>query len=283
MSASEKKPVIVIRRIKKIKKSGHHGGSWKIAYADFVTALMSFFLLMWLLSLLNKYQLQGVAEYFKHPLKKAFHYRANKNGLHEDKDKNKNKEQYKEKPNKIDEQPDKDKRFPGMSEKDWEHMEAIKKEFEKRLDARPDLQQFKNQLNFIVTADGLKIQIRDLEDKEMFTTGKADFREHAKNVLGWLSAELNQYPNQIVIIGHTDSALYDNQNYTNWELSPDRANAARRALIQYGMVPDKIRRIIGVGDHDLLNVKNGLDPSNRRIEIIILTDEAMKKLVDYPK
>lgn len=157
-------------------------------------------------------------------------------------------------------------------------LQAVKKDMEAKLASVPELKQFKNQLNFIITADGLKIQLHDLENKSMFSTGKADFAKYSGQVISWLSKELNNYPNQVVIIGHTDTADYPNEKYTNWELSADRANATRRELIKYGMDPEKIYRVVGMGEKELLDKNKGLNPSNRRIEILILSDDALKRL-----
>lgn len=277
----ENKAPYIIRRIKKVKKNGHHGGSWKIAYADFVTAMMTFFLLMWLLSLLNKYQLEGISEFFKKPLSKAMPHQGNQINKDKNKEKFNQKEQEKEKekPNKVDVKQNVDQEKKRISEEDKHNMEVMKDNLQKKIETDPQLRQYKNQLNFEVTADGLKIELRDMENKPMFTTGKADFVDYSKKIIAWLGVELNKYPNRVVIIGHTDTAPYESEEYNNWDLSVDRANAARRSLIKYGMGKDKIIRVIGVGDIDLLNKNNGLDPSNRRIEIVVLTDEAMKKLV----
>ncbi len=253
--ANENKHHIIKRVIKKGNK--HHGGQWKIAYADFVTAMMAFFLLMWLLSLLNKYQREGIAEYFKKPLKDVF-----------------------TQPQIV---PAADK-YPGAapntkSENTLVKIHALQKHLQQQLDNDPQMSQYKNQLNFIITSDGLKIELKDLKDKPMFSEGKTDFKEHAETILAWLSTELNAYPNQVVIVGHTDSVPYPNSNnYSNWELSADRANATRRALIDYGMDDKKIIRIMGAADTELLNKQNGEDSENRRIEIIILTDEAAKRM-----
>lgn len=249
---------IIIRRIKKVHNK-HHGGSWKIAYADFVTAMMAFFLLMWLLALLNKYQLEGVAQYFKKPLKEAFGHQ----------------DDGKKKIGGVDKSEDK-KKFEEMQK-----VKALKAKLETKLNKDPELSQFKNQLNFIITANGLKIELRDLQNKTMFSEGKTDFQNHADKIVSWLSSELNTYPNQVVIIGHTDGSPYANQSkYDNWELSSDRANAARRSLVKHGMGANKIIRVIGVADTELLNKKDVKDPTNRRIEIIVLTDEASKKIAE---
>lgn len=300
MTNETEKPIIIIRRIKRVKGHGHHGGSWKIAYADFVTAMMAFFLLMWLLGLMNKYQLEGVAEYFKKPLKEAFIHESDRRGLDVRKDKADNKEKFKEKnkekntekntqkekPNQVDIKSQNDKQQPNVAEGKvsdkaltQQQIETIKGEIVNKMQSDPVMRQFQNQLNFEVTADGLKITLHDLENKQMFTTGKADFEAYAKKIVSWLSKELNTYPNHIMIIGHTDVLPYDSKTYSNWELSADRANAARRALVKYGLNEDKIIRVIGVADTQLLDKENGLDPKNRRIEIIVLTDDAMKKLI----
>ncbi len=261
----------VIKKIKKIKGGGHHGGAWKIAYADFVTAMMAFFLLMWLLGLLNKSQREGFADYFKKPIKEVFVHDGQKNGIDKD------KASAKEKPAKVAEKVEKAEAI----NETIQEATAMKAKLEKDLDANPQLKQYKNLLNFVITADGLKIVLRELENKPMFSNGKTDFQQYSKDIVGWLSNELNQYPNNIEIIGHTDAAKFHAETgYTNWELSADRANATRRELIKNGMNDDKILRIIGIGDKDLLKKEDGLDPSNRRIEIIVLSDQAMKKIVD---
>lgn len=296
MSEEEKK-VYIIKRVKKIKKGGHHGGAWKIAYADFVTAMMTFFLLMWLLSLLNKYQIAGISEYFRRPLKAAFDHESYET----------TSDQSKEMPSKVEFNPETDQKMDGINyhpkkgeqlklkqnklkrdqqltqqQLKQQQLQQMKETLEKNLEKNPELRQFKNQLNFIVTADGLKIELRDLKDKPMFSTGKADFEKYASKIVSWLSQQLATYPNQVVIIGHTDGAQYGGNEYTNWELSADRANATRRVLIKAGMPGQKIVRVIGVGDRDLLNTENPLDPSNRRIEMIVLSDDAMKKIGGHP-
>lgn len=318
----------VVKRIKKVNK--HHGGSWKIAYADFVTAMMAFFLLMWLLSLLNKYQVQGVAEYFKKPLKEIFVKQDNilqKNTYKPDKVgptvyKNEGTKEKSDKAIDVNQgSQDKPENSEGKSlssaiahEQDLAKQQpkqasaSAKEEAEEKKDkaakekqaekerqtqqiqnmavkmaddlkTNQRLSEYKNALNFSITADGLKIELRDLENKPMFSQGKVDFQKYAAPILSWLSAEMNQYPNRVVIIGHTDSLPYSsgNGNYSNWELSTDRANATRRELIKYGMDPRKIMRIMGDADVNPANKQDGSDPSNRRIVIMILNEEAAQR------
>jgi chemotaxis protein MotB len=265
----------VIKRIKKIHAK-HHGGAWKIAYADFITAMMAFFLLMWLLSLLNKYQLQGISNYFKKPLKDAFTQQDNIShkstipkpiitGAPSDKNFNANSAS---------------KQAPKPNEGTETTSEQIKEELEASLASDPQMAEYKNLLNFVVTNDGLKIELRDLENKPMFTQGKTDFQVYANKVLSWLGNALNNYPNRVMIVGHTDSIAYRGagDDYSNWELSSDRANATRRSLVKSGMDSQKVIRIVGVADNELLDKTKTDDASNRRIEIIVLSAEASKKI-----
>jgi len=303
---SESKQIVLIKRVKKMH-SKHHGGSWKIAYADFVTAMMTFFLLMWLLSLLNKYQLQGIAQYFKKPLKEVFSKQDNiakKDALKPDMlgpttykdsgskektqnavDKNAGLSAQQQKLSELtyalpQSQTANNINKPASSQnQQMSQMEAMKAELEAKLMNDPEVSQFRNQLNFVITSDGLKIVLKDLENKPMFSEGKTDFKQYATKILSWLSKQINGYQNKIIIIGHTDAIPYSGENnYTNWELSADRANATRRILIGAGMSENKVLRIVGGADTDLLDTKQGNDPSNRRIEIIVLTDEATKHI-----
>lgn len=162
-----------------------------------------------------------------------------------------------------------------------QQLKQMKIDLENKLKSDPQISQYKNQLNFVVTSDGLKIELNELKDKPMFSEGKVDFQKYAANILSWLSAQINTYPNQVIIIGHTDAVPYANEDtYSNWELSADRANATRRILIKSGMKQEKILRVIGGAATDLLDKQQGNNPSNRRIEIIILTNEAAKHMQD---
>lgn len=274
--ANNHKPTIVIKRIKKVVKK-HHGGAWKIAYADFVTAMMTFFLLLWLLSMLNKYQLEGISAYFKQPIKTVI-----RQNIDPKMDKVKNENTIttsqltppKSAPDKDDIEKDE------QTKKQLAASEMMKKDLENQLNTKPELSEFKNSLNFVVLAQGLKIELKDLENKAMFSSGKTDFGKYAKRLLSWLGPALNKYPNRIMIVGHTDNKPFGGEeNYTNWELSADRSNATRRELIKSGMFPERIVRVVGAADVDKLDTAaDDQDPANRRIAIIILTDDAYNKM-----
>lgn len=304
----EKPHPVIIRRIKKVKKHGHHGGSWKIAYADFVTAMMAFFLIMWLLSLLNVSQLEGIETYFKTPLKKGLEkkgetvnrdkrfarFKERERELEREgefaREKMKGKDSTAKNPDETSTIMSKEKvneknqsklleQAKLLEQKQIEQIEklqTIKQDIESKMAVNPTMQQFKNMLNFTVSANGLKIELRDLENKPMFTKGKTDFEKYAKTIIAWLGNELSQYPNQVLIIGHTDAIPFKSDQYTNWELSADRANSTRRILIKHGMNPNKIMRIMGVADKAPKDKNNSFNPVNRRIEIIILSDDAAK-------
>jgi chemotaxis protein MotB len=270
--------IIIIKRIKKVVH-GHHGGAWKIAYADFVTAMMTFFLLMWLLSMLNKYQKEGISDYFKRPVKDIIAQKTDpKNDMvkiQEVSTTNKNIQE-----NKVNEAANiKDVK---KAEQNKLASEQIKSELEKQLQSNPRISQYKNILNFKVTSQGLKIELKDLKDKPMFSSGKTNFADYASSIIEWLATEMNKYPNRVMIIGHTDSKpIHGSDEYTNWELSSDRSNATRRELVHFGMSPEKVVRIVGVADVDTLETaKSKEDDTNRRIDIVILNDDAFQKMQD---
>lgn len=305
MSEKNTQP-IVIKRIKKVKE-GAHGGAWKLAYADFVTAMMAFFMLMWLLSLLNKYQLQGVSEYFKRPLKEFFTssnaYDDNKTTMDESRIENTEQEKIKfvlpvMKTSTSKEVPehDTDEQHVASQQKEKEArggeqeklkpterdaLEQFKNQLEVSFKNNPAINQFKENLNVEIVEDGLKLSLHDTKANPMFTVGGAELKNPAKKIITWLSGEFNRIPKQIRIIGHTDTIKYHRQaNYTNWELSSDRASAARELLVRKGMAEDKVLRIEGAADINLTDKQHGENPVNRSVDIVVLTNKAAEKLMD---
>ncbi len=313
----DKPPIIIIKRVVK-KKAPHHGGAWKIAYADFVTAMMAFFLLMWLLSMLNKYQLMGISSYFNKESKHVF-VENNKNDTEQPKVPIEQTKKYNLVMNskedtpmdaksrgssRMDDLKKKDASKPASTANKKEQAAAkaedhkyetqaskknaadkaellkLKSKLENDLANNEIMKQYKGHLSFKMMEDGLKIDLKELENRPMFSSGKVDFERYATPILAWLSLELNQTNRRLVIIGHTDANGYPNAKlYSNWELSADRANATRRALIKYGMSTDKIIRIQGAGSAVPLDKMFNESSVNRRIEIIVLTDEALQKML----
>lgn len=282
MAEDRVRPIVV----KKIKKTaaGHHGGAWKIAYADFVTAMMAFFLLMWLLGSSSKAQLEGVAEYFKTPLKVALMGGSSvgasdtliKGGGGKDMTKKQGQVKPVDGPQGKQKMVDIDDVKKALEKVEKVKLEELKKKIEKAIEDSPSLSKFKNQLLLDITTEGLRIQIVDDKNRPMFNSSKADMQPYAKEILQEIGQMLNGVTNKISLSGHTDATPYPNgeKSYSNWELSSDRANASRRELIAGGMDETKLLRVVGLSSASLLDKENPFNPSNRRISIIIMNKQA---------
>ena len=270
--AEKEKPLIVVKRIKKVA-GGHHGGAWKIAYADFVTAMMAFFLLMWLLSSVDKDKLKGIAEYFSTPLLVAM---TGGNSVGQSaiildgggKDPN-----AKAPGGGVEENLDAKQ---AQERAETAQMESMKSKLEKLVDSNEKLRPFKNQLLIDVTSEGLRVQIVDEKNRPMFQLARAEMEPHTREILRELAPALNGMPNRISLSGHTDATPYANgdKSYSNWELSAERANAARRLLVAGGLAESRLMRVIGLSSAVLLDPENDLNPINRRISIIVLNKRA---------
>lgn len=282
MAEDRVRPIVV----KKIKKTaaGHHGGAWKIAYADFVTAMMAFFLLMWLLGSSSKAQLEGVSEYFKTPLKVALMGGSSigasdtliKGGGGKDMTKKQGQVKPVDGPKGKQKMVDIDDVKKALEKIEKVKLEELKKKIEKAIEDSPSLSKFKNQLLLDITTEGLRIQIVDDKNRPMFNSSKAEMQPYAKEILQEIGQMLNGVTNKISLSGHTDATPYPNgeKSYSNWELSSDRANASRRELIAGGMDETKLLRVVGLSSASLLDKENPFNPSNRRISIIIMNKQA---------
>ena len=285
MSDDSQRPIIV-RRIKK-SAHGHHGGAWKIAYADFVTAMMAFFLLMWLLGSTAKGDLSGISEYFSQPMKVAlFGGEGSGDAISLIKGGGKDLTRKAGQENKAN-MPAKKKTIDpeaGKAEairQEKAKLEELKIKFEKKIDTHSILKQFKKQIMIDITAEGLRIQIMDEKNRPMFTIGSAVLQPYTKEILSEISKVLNDVPNAISLSGHTDATPYSggDRGYSNWELSADRANACRRELVSGGIEDGKILRVVGLGSAVLFDKNDPLNPVNRRISIIVMnkqTEEAVR-------
>ena len=281
MAEDLSKRPIVIKRIKKVA-AGHHGGAWKIAYADFVTAMMAFFLLMWLLGSTAKGDLKGISDYFKTPLKVALMGGSGSGDSSSiikggGKDLTRSEGQV-----KSGELPT-EKRIINLKAAQQEFrraeadkLKALKSTIETAIAKSEQLNQFKNQILLDITTEGLRIQIVDEKNRPMFQSGRAQLEPYTKQILHAIGTTLNDVPNKVSISGHTDAALYGGgaTGYSNWELSADRANASRRELIAGGMAADKIVRVVGLSSAVLFNKDEPLNPSNRRISLIVMNKMA---------
>jgi len=284
MSDDTQQPIVV----KKIKKGGGgaHGGAWKIAYADFVTAMMAFFLLMWLLGSTSQGDLNGIAEFFQNPLKvsmgggsgsgdsssviagggkdlTAAHGQVKKGDIEAEK-KTINLQRLKADFERVEKT----------------KLESRKGELEALIAASPALSQCKNQLLLDLTTEGLRIQIVDEKNRPMFDSASSDVKPYTRVILREIGLALNKVENHISLSGHTDAQPFagGERGFGNWELSTNRANASRREMVAGGMDDAKIMRVVGLASTVLYDKQQPYSPNNRRISIIVMnkrTEEAI--------
>ena len=286
-STTKKLQPIIIKRIKK-SAHAHHGGAWKIAYADFVTAMMAFFLLMWLLGSTAKGDLQGIASYFQSPLKVEMAggpgagsatsiVPGGGKDLTRTTGEVRRSDGTSNDPSKIGQAGN---AKAEQARQDARRLAALRGKIEDLISANPKLREFRSQIKMEVTNDGLEIQIVDAQNRPMFDTGSALVKSYMREILREVGTALNGIENRVSLAGHTDAAPYGNgdRGYGNWELSADRANASRRELVAAGMPDEKLLRVVGLAASDLLDKPNPMAPINRRISITVLTREAEARL-----
>ncbi len=284
---SDKNNTVVVKRIKKVA-AGHHGGAWKIAYADFVTAMMAFFLLMWLLGSTTRGDLAGIAEYFKTPLAVAMSGGSGAGASNSilnggGKDLTRSAGQVK---NSDDNNPTKKITIKlskqELTAQETQVLKQLKEKVQAAINADPKLSKFKNQLLIDLTTEGLRIQILDDQNRPMFGLSKAELEPYVVNILQGIGKVINEVPNKISLSGHTDSLLFasGDKSYSNWELSADRANASRRALVAGGMDETKLMQVVGMSSAILFDKENPMNPINRRISIIVLNKNAEEKIIN---
>ena len=240
-------PIIIIK--KKGGHGGHHGGAWKVAYADFVTAMMALFIVLWLMSSSKQTQL-AISGYFKDPSGTGNKLGSTVAGTGE---------------------------APPVPKQD---MAKLKDQLQKTIQKINDLDKLKKNIEMTVTAEGLRIELLESEKGTFFESGSSKLNDSGQELLTLMAAELGKVPNHISLEGHTDAKPFTGRgNYSNWELSADRANAARRLMQLTGLRGDQVSQVRGFADQRLRNLKDPLDPANRRISIIVQymsgnTDEA---------
>jgi chemotaxis protein MotB len=242
--------------VKKVHGGGHHGGAWKVAYADFITALMALFLLLWLVGQGAKVK-KAVAEYFRNPgvfdKEQGSGILPGGQGLHESGGSSPT-------PNMSGARADE----MMMLERMGTHLKDI-------FDQRQTFEKIRNQIRINVTREGLEIQIVEKASQVLFEIGSSEPRGYTRDVLVEIAKEIAKIPNKVIIGGHTDRRPYaDGRGYTNWELSTDRANSARRVLVANGMKYEQVERIVGHADESLLDPSNPYADANRRITILVL-------------
>ncbi len=287
MAGKNDQPVI-IKKVKKVSgHGGHHGGAWKIAYADFVTAMMAFFLLMWLLAVADKETKRGLSDYFNNPPVRLSLMGGEGVGEQtrplpgggEDIRKTEG-ERRRGDPPKVVADPVEAKEKAKQAER--EELEKLREQITAAIDSIPSLQQYKGQLLLDLTSEGLRIQVVDGENRPMFDQGRAQLKPYAAEILKEISQLINATDNRISISGHTDAKAFvgGEGGYSNWELSNDRANSARRQLIGGGLDPSRVMRVVGLADTVRLDKENPESAQNRRISIVVMnkdTEEAISR------
>jgi len=272
---------IIIKRIKKVSGGGHSGGAWKIAYADFVTAMMAFFLLMWLLGSTTKAQLEGMAQYFKTPLKIAL---AGGEGSGDSSsvikgggtDLTRRVGQVKAGEVASKKTINLEANRAEQLKQEAARLANLKATLEKAIASNPKMSQFKKQLKIDITSEGLRIQIVDDKNRPMFDSGGAVMKPYTRDILREIGKTLNAVPNRISLSGHTDAIAYTGgeRGYSNWELSADRANASRRELVAGGLEDGKVLRVVGLGSAIPFDKEDPNAAVNRRISIIVMNKQA---------
>jgi chemotaxis protein MotB len=269
---SGEKHRVIVKRVPE-SGGGHHGGGWKIAYADFMTAMMAFFLVMWLLSISTPKQREGIAEHFRMPLKVALSG-GEKSSLSSSVIPGGGAD-----PMHSDGEV---QAAPAQSEDDAdaERLATMKKRLDAIIENSPAFKQFRSQILIDITSEGLRLQIVDSENRPMFDLASARVVPHMRAILRELAPALNDLPNKITLSGHTDAIVYTNgdKSYGNWELSADRANASRRELVTGGMNETKVLRVVGLADSMHLDKVQPRNPINRRISIIVLNRRTQDRI-----
>lgn len=243
MPSYAKRPIVVIKKV--VSHRGHHGGAWKVAYADFVTAMMALFIVLWLMNTSTRVK-QAVAGYFRDPRSSQTSTGASHVGDAEN--------------------------LPI----DKDNVEKLKERIQKAIQNQKDLEKLAKQVEITITPEGLRIELIENRNGTFFESGSAKLSESGQELLGMLAGQLKTLPNHLLLEGHTDAQPYaPDAVYTNWELSADRANAARRLLRTDGVRQDQISQVRGYADQ-MLRVKNDpYDPSNRRISLIVQWAQAV--------
>ena len=308
--ASGDQPIIIIKKVKKVA-GGHHGGAWKVAYADFVTAMMAFFLLLWLLNATTEDQKKGIADYFSpvnaftpesvsqspsgsdgvmggrsmisegallndtSPIGITVALPGSKeqseSPTEQTDDGTKDSQSLAEQSEAAQQAVDRNEVDQLAQELEEERFEKAEAELRQALESVPDLSDFAKNLVIDQTPEGLRIQIIDQEGRSMFPSGSANMLGHTQRLLALVADAIKKLDNPVAIKGHTDSTPYSGKNdYSNWELSTDRANSSRRALLAAGLPASRVASVVGRADQEHFVPEEPNSPRNRRISIVLL-------------
>ena len=287
---SKKLQPIIVKRVKK-GGHGHHGGAWKIAYADFVTAMMAFFLLMWLLGSTTEGDKKGIADYFNSPLKVAL---SGGSGSGDSShvihgggtDLSRQGGQVKAGDNESHRKTINLQAFKAAARRaELERLQGLRNNLQGKLADNPKLAALRSQIRLDMTAEGLRIQIVDADQRPMFASGSAVVQPDMRELLRVIGEVLGEVPNRLTLEGHTDAQPYSagERGYGNWELSADRANASRRELVAGGLPEDRVLRVQGLAASNPIDRADPLAAANRRISIIVMNREAEDRFFGKPE
>ncbi|SDS62321.1 chemotaxis protein MotB [Halopseudomonas litoralis] len=265
---------IIVKRVSR-KAGGHHGGSWKIAFADFAIAMMAFFLVMWLVTVATPEQLKMVSAYFKDPINfdGGSPHPIDLGGSPVPAPQRTLNEMVADiEPPPLPVEP---KIEPLPDKMELRELDLLLQELQNKIDTEPVLQRFRDQILMEFTLEGLRIQIVDAENRPMFASGSPELQPYFEEILLTLADTIAKVPKKISISGHTDAMPYTRRpDYGNWELSTQRANAARRTLLIAGYPEHQVARVVGYADSALFDPENPLNPINRRIDIVVMNKRA---------
>lgn len=266
---------LIIRRKKRAAK-GHHGGAWKIAFADFMTALMALFLVLWVLSNAGKGDKEAIAEYFSTPLLVALSKGDKSSASTSAIPGGGTNASLSE-----GETARKARRPTRLSSEERRHLQSLKQRLESAVERDPRLRELKQQIAIELSPEGLRVQLLDTDKRPMFELGSARVAPYMSQVLRTFAPVLNELHNRIQISGHTDSHPYPGgeATYSNWDLSADRAKASRQELVAGGLDPEKLLRVSGMSDRIRFRGAGPFDAANRRIEIIVLDSQVAARIL----
>jgi chemotaxis protein MotB len=300
-NAEAKARPIYVKRVKKVA-GAHHGGAWKVAYADFVTAMMAFFMVMWLITAVSKEQRAAIFDYFKNPSMepgKSVKPAPGQMGpggassspidLGGGLDAPMSSQQKTDRIGAtvmttpappIDLKSEEERAAEHAQELEKQQLDALMQDLKEAIAKSQALEPFKDQLLLDITPEGLRIQILDAQNRPMFDLGSSRLKPYTHDILREVTNYLRTVPNRLSITGHTDAAPYAGlTGFTNWDLSTDRANAARRALEGAGLETERISRVVGMGSSVLFDKENPRSPVNRRISIVVMTRQALEESI----
>ncbi|WP_275556652.1 flagellar motor protein MotB [Mixta sp. Marseille-Q2659] len=267
-------PIVLVKKRKHKKHEGGHG-SWKIAYADFMTAMMAFFMVMWLISVANPKQLTQIAEYFQTPLKVAL------SGGQRSSDSESPIPGGGDDPTRKEGEVQKHVDLDAEKRKlDEIRLNRLRERLDQLIESDPRLKSLRPHLIINLVEEGLRIQIIDSQNRPMFKTGSAQVEPYMRDILRAIAPILNDLPNKISLAGHTDDFQYatGDRGYSNWELSADRANASRRELVAGGLDGSKMLRVVGMSDTMRLKNRGGDEAINRRISLLVLNHDTQAQI-----